>query len=96
MEFTVARLSSHTYNVGDIIPFQKKTVMTAEGYRTRFYAYDKDRNLPFGILENSRFHTLPQTQVMETSLAATMPDTIHVEVLEVTSIFGGVKVRYNP
>ena len=93
--FTVARLRSHTYRKDEAIKMKKLEVMTVEGPRTRFYAYEKGQTIPYGILENSRFHALPQTKVMESSLAATLPDTIEVVVVEPNNPHGLVKVRYN-
>ena len=90
----MARLRSHTYKQGETIKLQKKKVMTLEGSRTRFYAYEEGQTIPYGILENSRFYTLPQTKVVDSSLAETMPDTINVVVVEANNPHGLVKVQY--
>ncbi len=95
MYFSMARLRSRAYNEGDIITLQKKHVETVEGVRTRFYAYDDEHPVPYAILENSRFHALPQTKVMDTSFAATLPDTIEVTVIKANNPHGLVKVQYN-
>lgn len=94
MLLTVARLSSHTYTVGEDISFVKKSVETAEGIRVRFYAYEQGKAVPYGIIENSRFYTMSQTEAMTQELARSMPDIINVKVVEVESLFGHVKVRY--
>lgn len=93
MLLTVARLRNHTYNIGDVVLFQKKEVETLEGIKTRFFAYEDGNSAPFGVLEGSRFYTMNQTKPMTQELARTMPDTLHATVVEVGNRYGHVKVQ---
>ena len=93
--FTVARLRNRTYQQNEVLKFVKQEVPTAYGTQARFYAYENGETIPYGIMEASPFHLLPQTKVMNNSLANTLPDNIEVVIVEPNNPHGLVKAKYN-